>query len=108
MTKQIALILIVVLRIVFHPSHDKKDLSPFASPSPLPTSTMPAEPVEVIRTNANDRLIRKWVTGDNRPGLCYNSSNVPVFIKEGAAKGSLFASKKRSDLFIKTKSQQNG
>lgn len=108
MTKQIALILIVMLRIVFHPSHDKKSTHPFASPSPLPTSTIPAEPVEVIRTNANDRLIKKWIIGDNRPGLCYNSSNVPVFIKEGAANRALFASKKRSDLLIKTKAQQNG
>src|SRR5690349_9295706 len=81
MTKQIAFILIVMLRIFFNPSHEQKDKTPFASPSPLSTSTIHADPYEVIRTNSNERLIKKWVIGDNRPGLCYNSSNVPGFIK---------------------------
>jgi len=108
MTKQIAFILIIALRIAYQPSHDQKNVLPFASPSPLPTSTMRAEPAEVIRTNANDRLIKKWIIGDNKPGLCYNSSNVPFFIKEGATNRSVFASKERSTLFIKTKAQQNG
>ncbi|NOT51963.1 MAG: hypothetical protein HOP10_11885 [Chitinophagaceae bacterium] len=104
MTKQIAFILIIVLRIAYQPSHDQKNEHPFTGPSPLPTSTIPAEPVEVIRTNANDRLIRKWIIGDNRPGLCYNSFNVPCFMKEGAANRVLFASKERSILLIKNKS----
>jgi hypothetical protein len=104
MTKQIAFILILALRIAYQPSHDQKNEPPFASPSPLPTSTMSAEPTDMIKTNANDRLIRKWVIGDNRPGLCYNSFNVPVFSKESAANRFSFASKERSTSFIKNKS----
>lgn len=104
MTKQIAFILIIVLRIAIHPSHDQKQLGPFASPSPLPTSTIPASPAEVFRTNANERLIKKWVTGDNRPGLCYNSLKAPVLTKKNAANTFVPASSIVSNQFLNNKS----
>ena len=69
----IAFILIVGLRIMYNPSESKKDLSPFASPSPLPASTISVVPANPVGPHAgsNERLILKWIIGDNREGTCF-------------------------------------
>src|SRR6185436_13277313 len=76
MTKQIAFVLIIALRLIYNPAKDQKALSPFASPSPLPTSTISLVPGETdIHVGSSERLIMKWIIGDNRPASCLRSVN---------------------------------
>ena len=68
----ISFVLIVVLRIVYNPSQSKKELSPFANPRPLPKPTISVMPLNPVgpHTGSNERLILKWIIGDNREGTC--------------------------------------
>ena len=70
----ISFVVIVVLRIAYNPSQSKKDLSPFASPMPLPASSISVVPSNSVgpHTGSNERLIMKWIIGDNREGTCFN------------------------------------
>src|SRR5687767_8651948 len=72
----ISFLLIVGLRIMYNPSQSKKDLSPFASPGLLPASSISVVPANPAGPHAgsNERLILKWIIGDNREGTCFNLS----------------------------------
>ena len=68
MTKFSAFIIIIALRIVFHPSHAQSDMAPFASPSPLPTSTISFSNARLISVEGsirNKKVILNWVVGQN-------------------------------------------
>jgi hypothetical protein len=72
----ISFLLIVGLRIMYNPSQSKKELSPFANPrhlSAFAISVVPANPVGP-HAGSNERLILKWIIGDNREGTCFNLS----------------------------------
>ncbi len=77
MTKQIAFILIIALRLFYHPSQDKNSLSPFTSPSTFHGATISLSPAGeiLIHTGSSERLILKWIIGDNRPAECFQPVN---------------------------------
>ncbi len=68
MIKSAAFVIIVALRIVYHPSPAQSAIAPFASPSPLPTSTISTAPARLISINgsiSNSKVILNWVVGGN-------------------------------------------
>ncbi|MFZ1858935.1 MAG: hypothetical protein WAU29_16345 [Chitinophagaceae bacterium] len=67
MTKFTAFVLIVAMRIMYHPSPAQHDIAPFASPSPLPTATtaIPAKLISIAGTISNNKFILNWEVGDN-------------------------------------------
>jgi hypothetical protein len=68
MIKFTAFIIIVALRIIYHPLSVQKDTLPFASPSSLPPSaisTLPAKLISVGGSISNNKVILKWVVGEN-------------------------------------------
>ena len=68
MTKFTAFVIIVALRIMYHPTHAQSDIAPFASPSPLPTSTISTAPARLISIKGsihNSKVILNWVVGEN-------------------------------------------
>jgi hypothetical protein len=68
MTKFTAFVMIVALRIVYHPSDAQNDLAPFASPSPLPASTISITPAQLISINGsirNHKVFLNWAVGEN-------------------------------------------
>ena len=68
MIKSVAFVIIVALRIIYHPSHAQSDIAPFASPSPLPASTISTASARLISINgsiSNSKVILNWVVGEN-------------------------------------------
>ncbi len=68
MTKFTAFVIIVALRVVYHPSLAQPDIAPFASPSTLPTSTISIAPAKLISINgsiSNHKMILNWVVNEN-------------------------------------------
>ena len=68
MTKFTAFIIIVALRIVFHPSDAQSTIPPFASPTQLPASGIPFAPAKLISISgsiSNHKVILNWVVGEN-------------------------------------------
>lgn len=68
MTKFTAFVIIVALRIAYHPSPAQTDIAPFASPSPLPTTTLSVGPAKVISFDgsiSNQKVILNWVVSEN-------------------------------------------
>jgi len=68
MTKFTAFVIIVALRIIYHPSHAQTDIAPFASPSPLPPTTLSIAPAKVISIDgsiSNQKVILNWVVSEN-------------------------------------------
>jgi len=75
MIKQIAFILIIALRLVYNPYRESNTLAAFAKPVSSHNSSvavMPGRETE-IHTGCSERLILKWIIGDNRPGECFRS-----------------------------------
>jgi|SRR5690242_9041302 len=118
MTKQIAFVLIIALRLAYNPAKDQKALSPFASPSPLPASTISLIPGDQnIHTGASERLIMKWIIGDNRPASClqpvneiYETVNNPgiepcIQLNKGRRANNLLL---QMPLFLNHKKEDNG
>lgn len=67
MTKFTAFVIIVALRIIYHPSDAQTDIAPFASPSPLP-STLSVNPAKVISIDgsiSNQKVILNWEVSEN-------------------------------------------
>jgi len=75
MTKLTAFVIIISLRIIYHPSSVQPDgLVPFASPvahhsislaSPLSTSTLPARLLRIEGSIIDHKVILNWVVGEN-------------------------------------------
>lgn len=77
MTKFTAFVIIVALRIVFHPSHAQTDMPPFASAcqdessrraSPCPAtgiSMLPAKLISITGSIRNHIVTLHWVVGEN-------------------------------------------
>ena len=69
MTKFTAFIIIVVLRIVYHPADaQSSSIPPFASPTQLPASGISFAPAKLIHINgsiSNHKVILNWVVGEN-------------------------------------------
>jgi hypothetical protein len=68
MTKYTAFVIIVALRIMYHPSHSQSELAPFVSPSPLPAPTISVFPAKLININgsiSNNKFILNWEVGEN-------------------------------------------
>jgi hypothetical protein len=72
MIKQFAFILIIALRLAYNPAKETITLSAFALPSASHTTQVtlvPGNETE-IHTGSSERLILKWIIGDNRPADC--------------------------------------
>src|SRR5689334_7210803 len=68
MTKYIAFIALLALRIGYHPVNVQRDIAPFASPSPLPNATISAVPAKLISINGSirsNKVILNWIVGEN-------------------------------------------
>ena len=66
MTKFTAFVIIVALRIIYHPTHAQNETAPFASPSPLPISTIaPAKLISINGHIINNKIILDWVVAEN-------------------------------------------
>ncbi len=68
MTKFTAFIIIVVLRIVYHPSDAQSTIPPFASPTQLPASGISVAPAKLISISgsiSDHKVILNWVVGAN-------------------------------------------
>jgi hypothetical protein len=70
MSKFTAFIIIVALRIAYHPSNAQTGLVPFASqsPSPLPSVTNLSHPAKLISFNGsiiNKRVFLQWEVSEN-------------------------------------------
>jgi len=64
MSKFTAFIIIVALRIVFHPSDAQSGIAPFTSPSTLPASAHSLAPAKLISIS-DHKVILNWVVGQN-------------------------------------------
>jgi hypothetical protein len=68
MTKFTAFVILVALRIAYHPAYATNSIAPFTSLSPLPASTMsvaPAKLISITGTVSNNKVILNWVVGAN-------------------------------------------
>lgn len=67
MTKYIAFIIIIALRIAYNPASAQKEAVPFASPAPLPatTNTVPARLISIDGSISNNKVVLNWVVGGN-------------------------------------------
>lgn len=65
MTKFTAFILIVALRIAFHPSNAQSDLSPFTNTSFHPASIIPAKLISISGAVKNQKVILTWTVDEN-------------------------------------------
>jgi hypothetical protein len=67
MTKFTALIIIVALRIAYHPSPTATTIAPFTSPAPASTvfSIVPAKLLSLEGSMNNNKVILNWMVGDN-------------------------------------------
>ena len=64
MIKTIVFLLILALRISYHPSDTSTDIAPFASPSPVPTTPVSALSAKVISIDGSisqDKIVLKWI-----------------------------------------------
>lgn len=69
MIKQTAFLLIIALRIIYHPSTAQSTIAPFASPSPLSLQTASLFPVNLISFEGSlnkQKVILNWVVGENQ------------------------------------------
>jgi hypothetical protein len=68
MTKFTAFVMIIALRIGYHPSNAQNDIAPFTSPSPHLSSIVSFVPAKIISINgkiSNNKVILNWVVGAN-------------------------------------------
>ncbi len=68
MTKFTAFVIIVALRIVFHPSGVQSTIPPFASPTQLPASGISIAPAKLISISgsiSDHKVILNWVVSEN-------------------------------------------
>ncbi len=68
MTKFTAFVIIVALRIMYHPTHAQSDIAPFASPTSFSTTTISVTPAKLISLDgsiSNHKVVLNWVVGEN-------------------------------------------
>jgi hypothetical protein len=68
MSKFTAFVIIVALRVIYHPFHAQADIAPFTSPPALPASTISIAPAKLISINgsiSNHKVILNWVVNEN-------------------------------------------
>lgn len=69
MIKYTAFVLIVALRIMYHPASDAQSvIAPFASNTPLSTTTIsvvPAKLISIAGSINNHKVVLNWVVGEN-------------------------------------------
>jgi hypothetical protein len=68
MIKNIVLITLITLRVFYQPANTKENIAPFASPSPLPPTTILATPAKVVSINghiSNNKVMLQWVVTEN-------------------------------------------
>ena len=68
MTKFTAFVILVALRIVYHPADATNNIAPFTSFSPRPASTLsvaPAKLISITGSISNNKVILNWVVGAN-------------------------------------------
>jgi hypothetical protein len=68
MIKLTAFIAIIALRIMYQPSTAQSAIAPFASPSPLPGSSIastPAKLISVAGSISNQKFVLNWVVNEN-------------------------------------------
>ncbi len=68
MTKYITLAAIVALRIIYTPSSEQTVIAPFASSSPVTTSTISVPPAKLVRIDgsiSNNKMILNWAVEKN-------------------------------------------
>lgn len=69
MNKFTAFVIIVALRIIYHPSSSQTDLIPFTSPSPASSTTFSIAPAKLIHIDGsynNNKFILNWIVGENQ------------------------------------------
>jgi hypothetical protein len=72
MTKFTVFVIIVALRIAYHPV--STDTAPFASPSNHSASTTSDTPAKFMSINGsliNNKIILKWIIGENETAYCF-------------------------------------
>lgn len=69
MTKFVTLMIIVALRLIYHPSYEQAGTIPFATPSPLPSSaTITQPPARFISFKgglSNNKITLQWAVKEN-------------------------------------------
>jgi hypothetical protein len=68
MTKFTAFVIVIALRIGYHPFNTQNNIAPFASPSlrsASTTSVAPAKLISISGSISNDKVILNWVVGAN-------------------------------------------
>jgi hypothetical protein len=68
MTKYTAFVIIVALRIMYHPLPAQVTIAPFASPPPLSLQTnslVPANLISIEGSISNHKVILNWVVSEN-------------------------------------------
>lgn len=94
MTKFTAFVIIVALRIAYHPSHAQAELAPFASPSPTTSSAASISPAKLIRINgtvSDNKVFLKWVVTENETANLFEiekSTDGKIFTMIGLVFGS--------------------
>ena len=68
MLKYTAFIIILALRISYHPADAQTTIAPFTSPSPLSTTSISITPARLISVDGHirdNKIILDWVVGQN-------------------------------------------
>jgi len=68
MTKFTTFVIIIALRIFYHPSHAQTDIAPFASILPPSSSTISiarAKLIQITGSIHNHKVVLKWVVAEN-------------------------------------------
>jgi hypothetical protein len=68
MIKFIAFVIIVALRIIYHPVHSKTGTAPFAHPTPSPVPSAigtPAKLLDIYGNFFNNKIYLCWTVGEN-------------------------------------------
>ncbi len=74
MIKTAAFVIIIALRLIYQPTAAQQRNTPFASPQPLSTvasTNIPAMFMGKSSIKINNKIILKWIIGDNQDAWCF-------------------------------------
>jgi hypothetical protein len=73
MTKTIAFVLIIALRLVYQPVKANKNFVPFTSRQPVAATANPAHArfMGISAIKINNNIILKWIIGENENAWCF-------------------------------------